>query len=97
MKVKRRLIKVDVTATDIRKGVPESICNCPIARAITRKMRASYSEVVHATDLGVINKREDDSRAYMARQKGTVNRFIIKFDNGDPVKPFSFTMTEATS
>lgn len=81
-KAKRKLVRV--TAEDIAFGRPCAAGNCPLARALSRAFGADVS--VSYTDWGF---RQGESYSTPPRAA----EFARDFDNGEPVKPFSFYVT----
>lgn len=78
-------IKVSVTATDIRLGVPENPKSCPIARAISR-CAPRYYVAVAPDAIYVAN--------HVYKPSDTVQKFIYDFDRENRVKPFKFTLSK---
>lgn len=75
-------MRVNVTQRDIDKGHPVMATLCPIARSLHR----------HATmrDAAVSTRMiYDPSVGYIDLPK-SAKKFVEMFDNGEPVKPFSF-------
>jgi len=79
------VIKIEVTARHIKRGVPDDDLNCPIALAIQDRWPGRYVSV--CPDTIQIGKRTvdttDEQQAFMAR-----------FDRGLPVEPFTFELDE---
>ena len=77
--------KVEVTAKDINKG---RVCNgqyCPVALAVGRTGRFILGKIF------VANTRVYAGDAKYSLPKKAI-AFIEKFDEGRPVKPFSFVL-----
>lgn len=76
-------MKIIVTATHIKRGIPRSETKCPIAHAL------------HAVGFRGIEVR---TRRIILRDRREVKlparakKFIATFDNYEPVKPFSFNI-----
>jgi len=73
-------MKITVTQKDIKNGKPCKSFLCPIAIAVQRKTKGIYR--VMAEELvkkGVVYPLPDIAK-----------EFISRFDEGMPVKPFSF-------
>jgi hypothetical protein len=72
---------INVTQADIDQGAPDCVDNCPIALAIIRAVGHPYVAVdrLHAKVSG---------REY--RLPVTAQCFILDFDAGDSVAPFTF-------
>ena len=79
----RTLIKV--TKEDIANGCPESTNNCPIARAILRQVKTDWVSVGYC-----IKVVDQDAQHLKYKCPRSAKRFINRFDNGEPVKPFNF-------
>ena len=80
-------VRVEVTQEDIEKGKRKAGWACPIARAIKRRVPQSRRRdvfVEHALwEVGY----------HVRPLPRTAQRFVKRFDAGEPVKPFAF-MTE---
>ncbi|MFN4838776.1 MAG: hypothetical protein ACK4Y5_00725 [Acetobacteraceae bacterium] len=74
---------INVTARDIKLGIPCSKQSCPIARAIRRRFPRSRIKV-HAWCL-TINRR-------IISTTPQVTRFINALDDGKRVRPFKFDL-----
>ena len=95
-----KLVKIEVTKEDIKKGIMCSKISCPIGLAVQRYLRANYKN--GAKELGVVNnstlrirerRRRKDGRFWMFAAHALperARRFIDKFDAGEKVTPFSF-------
>lgn len=75
-------VAVDVTADDIAKGVEGSCWLCPVARALRRAVGVRAS-----TAGGACWYKAD--RTYLPNR---VARWVARFDTGNPVRPFRFTV-----
>lgn len=76
-----RPIKISITKAHIRDGVPGNECDCPIALALKDALLTN-DVAVNPDGMRVNN------RTFSADKKD--RRFIERFDNGKPVKPYSF-------
>lgn len=76
-------MKIEVTARDIEKGLPEDKCGCPVALAIRR---ATGLEVSVWCSMSVKVGREYIDLPDEAED------FINRFDQGEPVQPFTFDL-----
>ena len=76
------MIKIYVTRKDIRLGQRYSHINCPIARAIKRRTKESYS--VHRYFVS----RSINDLTYNLPDEAS--KFIESFDSKENVKPFKF-------
>jgi hypothetical protein len=82
-------MKFTVTKKDINNGYPGSDRKCPIALSMSRKLQAPvkvrgrYAKAFYPTPTGVRSFR------YHMPEKALC--FMIRFDDGGRVKPFSFT------
>ena len=77
------MVKINVTAKDIEKGVYESIYLCPVARAIKRATKGIQPAVFPKTVV-------IDGLTFGLPEQAT--EFINEYDRGNEVKPFSFKM-----
>lgn len=73
---------VKVTQKDIDGGVPGRAKNCPITIALRREFKGSWMVICDAYS--------SKGKIYLGRK---ARKFISRFDNGLPVKPFSFSAT----
>lgn len=84
---------IEVTAEDIRRGVPRDICFCPVAIA-GRRAGLDGCEVKIREILWF--KRSPKGLCTWdvasANPPETVTEFVRRFDVGEPVQPFSFTL-----
>ena len=81
---------IEVTAEDIRRGVREDACWCPVARAIARLLdvRLGDDEVIVGRELILIRPLGSLTDYELPAEAA---RFIRAFDHGEPVEPFTFT------
>lgn len=76
-------LRIEVTAADIKNGVPGSFSRCPIARAIRRTTGTRQSvRVMSTTWVGHL----------CYRLPLCAVKFINRFDDDEACKPFVFTM-----
>jgi hypothetical protein len=80
-------VHIEVTEQDIKDGKPCTISSCPIARALRRTLPKSVAQVGGdgITMNGVFGRRSITTPA-------KILAFVESFDNGYPVKPFSFNI-----
>lgn len=88
-------VHVRVTKTDIKKGIPESPTDCPIARALLRRhpqrfVEVSYNGEVALSESGFSWKKSDYLRTSLPLE---ARQFIENFDCGRDVQPFTFDLT----
>lgn len=76
-------LRVEVTAEDIRKGVKDDTCKCPVARALKRIFPGSPVEV-GVTYVSI--------RGVVAAAPRSVRRFVDRFDMGKRVRPAVFVI-----
>jgi hypothetical protein len=86
--MKAEKLRVRVLKRHILKGIPASVCSCPIALAV-REVGTQKKKVSVTFEIQVGKKYYD--------LPTVANRFINKFDDGEPVKPFSFTAERLSS
>ncbi|QDK02061.1 hypothetical protein SEA_GIBBLES_104 [Gordonia phage Gibbles] len=77
-------MKVTVTQEHIDNGKPYEICNCPIALALKDK---DFNHVEVST-IGMTASKDDELLYYTIPT--VAKEFIKAFDDGQPVKPFTF-------
>lgn len=97
-------ITVTVTADDIAAGIADSCTGCPVALAVRRALPPGAGPVSVAFDVHVYGQPDDYYRGQDAARGGLIGRyslpdearqFIIDFDNGRRVWPFTFQAREA--
>lgn len=82
-------VTVEVTAEDIQEGFPKSMCFCPIARAISRVVKATTKVRV---GIGYCKIMMNNFNSLITLPEIT-KKFVLDFDHGPgPYKPFSFEM-----
>ena len=82
-------VKVDVTQADVNDGRRSDCRDCPIARAIQRATgNPNISIGLHH---GRFWKSADDYTVFQIPE--VCAKFIVDFDGGLPVSPFSFEVT----
>lgn len=83
-------LHVSVTQDDIRRGVPNDPCRCPVARALNRAADTlGYDAAVSAylTTLTV----DGEKSFYYSKTPGPVGKFVQDFDAGAASDdPFEF-------
>ena len=75
---------IKVTREDISKGMPLESDACPISLAIKRTMKVKRVDV-SAYEITVGSTKMSIPRS--------AKRFMLDFDDGRPVKPFSFQLS----
>jgi hypothetical protein len=82
---------VKVTAQDIKNGECGSPFDCPVARAVTRTLKAAKRLPKGICPVGV------GSSIRIGKERQTapvsVQRFVQKFDGGEQVQPFAFRIS----
>lgn len=82
-------VKIEVTASDIKRGVVKDCKDCPVARAIRRKLeRSAVCLSVGADSFDFFHK----GCFYGYCLPEEASRFIGAFDSRTAVKPFSFCL-----
>lgn len=85
-------IKVDVTLDDIANATySNAVENCPIAKAIKRIPGIANAKV--STCYVRLYETPGDFAFTFMDLPGKAQRFIEKWDKGNKVKPFNFTLT----
>lgn len=79
---------VDVTADDIRHGVQAECEECPFALALLRILRPGTIPAVR-NDYVTLYEGSYGGKAVTIRLPPVVCRFIVSFDCGELVTPFS--------
>ena len=80
--------KITITNEDIRRGVRNNACACPVALAIKRVMPKATSVAVSCSR---VTYKVGDQRVWKDLPKEAYV-FIENFDEGFKVKPFSFSL-----
>lgn len=92
-------LKIDVTANDIKYGVQEDQCQCAVARAVKRTMRAQkglrkWAPLTEVPGRSVTWDDPNTEKIYCAPLPKKIRNFITEFDNSKSnVSPVSFTLT----
>ena len=81
---------ISVTLSDIVCGQKGRSMHCPIALALKRNLGASK---VSASP-NVVSWALDGASYHDIRSPASVQTFIHRFDTGEPVYPFTFTLEE---
>ena len=85
-------MRIRVTKSDIKKGIPGNVCACPIAQAISRVLQGTPR-----ISPG-IEGRTDPSKLYVnnisisLKLSRAARRAIRKFDKTGKMKPFTFEL-----
>lgn len=79
---------IKVEQKHIKKGKPRNINFCPVALAIAEQVEGLSSVRVRQTDIGI----GKDGYIYYTNSPPKVCMFVSNFDEGMPVKPFSFEL-----
>lgn len=94
--MKPKPIKIEVTQEDIDRGKQGSRCWCPIARAIKRTLYWMPGDTMipdGRVEVSIAQVAIEDGRADLPFE---ASNFIVAFDRGEPVKPFSFELVESS-
>lgn len=85
-------MKVEVTQLDIDEGIRKNLVYCMVSTAIGRLMPdATRIETVAGTIRYSVNK---EGRRYIYSTPDNVRRYLLAFDAGDQIEPFSFELKE---
>lgn len=79
-------VSVSVTSEDIAHGT-HACSNCPIARALARALPGA-ERIDVPSDRIVVYLR--DSWTLVYRSAEPIETFVIRYDTGEPVHPFTF-------
>ena len=83
-------ITVHVTQEMIDAGIPKTCISCPIQLAMRQIMDRDFFCEVNKVAVSVFNNAcELQAEIHLPV---TARNFIHRFDNGEPVEPFSFTL-----
>jgi len=90
------LCPVDVQAGDIADGEKGSCRDCPVALALTRALRGLERDVLEVQVNGVSlvfwERRGGETLVFTAKTHPNLTDWIIEFDHGLPVRPFTITL-----
>jgi hypothetical protein len=91
------LLTVEVTAEDIRKGTRCESADCAIAVAARRILWVIFASA--EIDRLTVSFRDEDGliRPVYYELPESVNNFIVYYDNGMYVEPFTFTAKRVNS
>jgi hypothetical protein len=81
--MKRNFLNIDVTQKDINQGGRRDPWNCPIAHALSRRLKGAEVSVGYVEIRG-------DGRSYYCSWE--IEQWMNDFDEGLPVKPARFTL-----
>lgn len=81
----QRIVLVEVTADDIKQGQRDNCLDCPVARALNRAFNLGPACV--DTDIFYFDWGYDTHSL-----PEEVTEFIVNFDDGQQVEPFSFVV-----
>lgn len=84
------ITRIEVTQLDIDEGYQGDCEFCPIARAVSVKIKPGFTCRVSRTEIALFN----EWRSLMGWLKLPVwaTEFVVRFDKGFPVRPFSFDL-----
>ena len=85
-------MKINVTDRDIRLGKRNSNGCCPVARAICKAKRISFTENNLWNVVSVGHTQVDVRNEHSVMLPDKVRTWINKFDSGEKVRPFSFIL-----
>lgn len=84
---------VNVTAEDINGGERSFSTTCMVAQAIKREIVGSSSLLVDIQTIRFTMKDEGIRYVYLTPRE--IQDYIVAFDAGDPIEPFSFKLKNA--
>lgn len=102
--MKTRPVTINVTPVDIRDGRKRQCADCPISKAVSRKLKPRFtciagSQFVRAVaSSSVFRDTPKPSIKHKARtyariaMPNSAQTFILGFDNGLAMTPFRFTL-----
>lgn len=79
----RKYLNIDVKRQDINQGARRDPCNCPIAHALSRRLKGAEVSVGYEQIIGAGQK-------YYCTHD--IEQWMTDFDEGLPVKPVRFTL-----
>lgn len=81
---------INVTRKDIADGVRSDCQKCPISKAINRVLNSGFKAEVFLFETEFYDANENKIDAVL--NPDPAREFIVRFDNKDKLKPFSFEM-----
>ena len=81
-------MKIKVTQKDIEEGFRGSCYDCPIARAFKREVKPTSHIQLNVGAERILHREVYSWDSYTLPEKAQT--FIKRFDDGKPVKPFTF-------
>lgn len=93
-------IWVNVTQNDIKRGKRMNCFQCPVSRATRRALKRNKvdTDLVSSAPLYIMATEVSSFRSeFKARTPDIVVSFMAEFDNGEPVYPFSFKLTNEST
>ena len=82
------LAKITVTERDINEGIVRHSSHCAVAVAIKRTLPGT---IKHSMDLATIRYSDPEKKLrYICLTPRPVQRYIVDFDKGSQIHPFSF-------
>jgi len=90
---------INVSKTDIKKGVAGACSSCPVALAISRVLGRPVRVSIGGNPSHYFRFDDSESMTPKFPLPPKVRKFIDAFDQGEPVEPFGFTLfyTEAAA
>ncbi len=85
----RRYLNIDVTQEDIRQGGRRDTSNCPIAHALSRRLKGAAVNVCF--ERIVAHSEQAHYEFYCSRD---IEQFMTDFDEARPVRPSRFTLEQ---
>jgi len=87
-----RSIKLKITKTNIKNGIPVNPGHCPIANSIMETVKNAYYVRVLPSEAAIKVRNGKSVTTYRSKLPEKANNFIRKFDDSQKVKPFAFTL-----
>jgi hypothetical protein len=90
-----KTVTITVTAQDIQSGTQCAAFGCPVALAVNRHLNADFKSGWAQTRFTVasISNPNDPKNFVDHVVPSAASDFIIRFDQKQPVKPFTFDLT----
>lgn len=92
--MKTKIVQINVTKNRIKTGTRKACKKCPIALAITARLKKKYFAVVQPMSIRIRDRRDFSECSWVHSEytPAVALGFIEKFDNGKKVKPFRFSL-----
>jgi hypothetical protein len=85
-------INLNVTNKNIKDAKIADPSNCPIAKALKRKVKGLTNVYVYGKDAHLVIKKGNRNYRYNTHLARVASKFVARFDAGLAVIPFKFSL-----